>query len=148
LTLFAGIAAGASENYNLQTIAGDGLPNAIQAQSANLGQIDGVAVDRAGNVYMSLVEYSVVVRMDTNGMLTVVAGKGTRGFSGDNGPANAAELNLPQGLAVDAAGNLYIADFLNNRIRRVANGIITTIDLPALEATVSAAMAVPERPFP
>jgi sugar lactone lactonase YvrE len=126
LTLLAGIAIGASENYTLQTLAGDGLPTGMPALSANLGQIDGVAVDGAGNIYMSLVEYSVVVRMDTSGILTVVAGNGTRGFSGDNGPANVAQLNEPQGLAVDAAGNLYIADFLNSRIRRVSNGIITT----------------------
>src|SRR6202021_724936 len=57
------------------------------------------------------------------------AGNGTAGYSGDNGPATSAELNSPQGLAVDAAGNLYILDTKNNRIRKVAavSGMITTV---------------------
>ncbi len=56
-----------------------------------------------------------------------MAGNGTAGFSGDNGPATSAELNVPAGVAVDSAGNLYIADYGNNRIRKVSNGVITTV---------------------
>jgi DNA-binding beta-propeller fold protein YncE len=56
-----------------------------------------------------------------------VAGIGTFGFSGDNGPANSAQLNGPGGVAVDSTGNLYIADTLNNRIRKVSGGVITTV---------------------
>ncbi len=61
------------------------------------------------------------------GVLTVVAGNGTTGFGGDGGPATSASLNSPYGLAVDTGGNLYIADTENQRIRKVANGVITTV---------------------
>lgn len=56
-----------------------------------------------------------------------MAGNGTQGFSGDNGPATGAQLNGPWGIAVDPADNLYIADFGNNRVRKVASGVITTV---------------------
>ena len=60
-------------------------------------------------------------------MITTVAGNGIRGYSGDNGPATNAQLNDPQGVAIDAAGNLYIVDGGNYRIRKVSNGVITTV---------------------
>ncbi len=60
-------------------------------------------------------------------MITTVAGTAGTGFSGDNGPATSAQLNHPDGIAVDSAGNLYIADPGNNRIRKVSNGVITTV---------------------
>jgi DNA-binding beta-propeller fold protein YncE len=60
-------------------------------------------------------------------VISTVAGNGTQGFSGDNGPATSAQLNQPAGIAVDSAGNLYIADEGNNRIRKVTNGVITTV---------------------
>jgi DNA-binding beta-propeller fold protein YncE len=62
-----------------------------------------------------------------SGDITTVAGNGAYGFSGDNGPAASAELNVPVGVAVDSAGNLYIADTGNNRIRKISNGVITTV---------------------
>src|SRR5262249_29949645 len=62
----------------------------------------------------------------TAGQLTVVAGNSRAGFSGDGGPATSAQLNNPQGIALDAAGNVYIADAGNNRVREVSGGIITT----------------------
>ena len=61
------------------------------------------------------------------GVLTLVAGNGTSGFSGDNGPAAGAQLSGPVGVAVDTAGNLYIADNGNHCIRKVAGGVITTV---------------------
>ena len=65
--------------------------------------------------------------MDTSGTLTLVAGNSKPGYSGDGGPATSAQLNGPQGVAVDGSGNVYIADSLNNVIRMVSNaGIITT----------------------
>ena len=67
-------------------------------------------------------------KVGTNGIITTVAGNGTHGYSGDGGAATNAELYDPSGVAVDATGNLFIADYGNNRIRKVGtNGIITTV---------------------
>ncbi len=63
----------------------------------------------------------------TGGTITTIAGNGSEGFSGDGGPATSASLGFPCGVAVDSAGNLYIADFENSRIRKVSGGTITTI---------------------
>lgn len=65
--------------------------------------------------------------MVSNGVITTVAGNGTFGFSGDNGPATSAQFFEPKGIAVDAAGNIYIADWGNNRIREVSGGVIATV---------------------
>lgn len=59
--------------------------------------------------------------------ITTIAGTGAPGFIGDNGPANDAQLKLPGGVAVDSAGNIYIADTSNCRIRKVSQGVITTV---------------------
>ena len=67
------------------------------------------------------------IRKVSNGVITTVAGNGTAGFSGDNGPATSAQLYTPIGVAVDSAGNLFIADIDNFRIRKVSNGVITTV---------------------
>ena len=67
-------------------------------------------------------------KVSASGIITTVAGTGTAGFSGDGGPATAARLNWPDGVAVDASGNLFVADVFNGRIRKVsASGIITTV---------------------
>ena len=64
----------------------------------------------------------------TQSIITTVAGNGSIGFSGDGGPATSATLGLPTGVAVDSAGNIYIADGLNNRVRKVTkDGVITTV---------------------
>ena len=98
------------------------------ATSAPLGSVWGVAVDAAGNVYASDQDNNLVVKISPSGILTVVAGNGVRGFSGDGGPATSASLYYPAGVAVDAAGNLYIADQYNHRIRKVSpSGIISTV---------------------
>jgi uncharacterized protein (TIGR03437 family) len=115
--------------YTIQTVAGssymgDGGP----ATAAQIGSIQGVAVDGKGNLYLSDTDNSRVRKVDTAGIITTIAGNGTAGFSGDGGPASGAQLNLPYGLALDAAGNLYIADLGNNRVRRVGpDGVIVTI---------------------
>ena len=127
LTLaFAGTAW--SQTYTVKTFAGGALPEKIAGASASLGNIYGMAIDSAGNLFLSLADYNIVVRMDAaSGMLTRVAGNGVAGFSGDGAAAAAAQLNGPSGLAVDSAGNLYIADTNNARVRMVSpNGMIAT----------------------
>jgi hypothetical protein len=107
-----------------QGFSGDGG----QATSAPLTNPVGVAVDAAGHLYIAD-EYNKHIRKVTPaGVITSVAGNGTYGgFSGDGGPAALAQLDDPVGVAVDAMGNLYIADQLNNRIRKVnPAGVIST----------------------
>ena len=98
--------------------------------AAGSAQVNGprdATVDAAGNIYIADRDNDRIRKIAPDGVITTVAGSGVRGFSGDGGPATAAALNNPVGVAVDSAGNLYIADALNLRIRRVApNGIITT----------------------
>ena len=88
----------------------------------------GIATDRLGNLYISEVYNRVRKVSAASGVITTIAGDGQFGFSGDGGPASSATLNEPFGLAVDAYGNLFIADSGNNRIRKLAsNGVITTV---------------------
>ena len=139
--MFSGAAF--SQNYTIQTFAGGGIPQGVQAPYASLGAVTGVATDAAGDVYIALSSYSAVVRMDaTTHVLTLVAGTGKPGYSGDNGPAASAQLNHPTGMAVDSAGNLYIADSSNNRIRKVSNGVITTVSGGGVGAQLSNPMGV------
>src|SRR5581483_11866223 len=87
-----------------------------------------VSVDKIGELFIADSQYNRIRRVDTNGIITTVAGNGTAGYSGDGGLAIFASLNRPRGVAVDGAGNLFIADSLNHCIRKVdANSIITTI---------------------
>ena len=88
----------------------------------------GLAVDKGGNVYVADNGNYRVRKISSDGIITTVAGSGTAGFSGDGGPAGSAQLSPVSGLAIDAAGNLLIADFGANRIRRVAaDGTIATV---------------------
>jgi sugar lactone lactonase YvrE len=87
-----------------------------------------VALDSAGAVYIADAGAHRVRKVDASGVVTTVAGTGTAGFSGDAGPATSAMLSSPSGVAVDGAGNLYIADLQNMRVRRVdKDGIISTV---------------------
>ena len=104
--------------------SGDGGP----ATNAQLSGPRDVALDGAGNLYIADRDNHRIRKVDTAGTITTVAGTGTRGFSGDGGPATSARLSRPSGVALDAAGNLYIVDRDNHRIRKVyASGIITTV---------------------
>jgi len=86
-----------------------------------------VAADRAGNLYLAAAALNRVFRVSPDGAIATVAGNGTASYSGDGGPATQAGLFTPFAVALDAAGNLYIADYNDNRIRMVSNGIITTV---------------------
>jgi len=106
-----------------QGFSGDGGP----ARSARLHDPYGVAVDRHGSVYIADSGNHRVRKVSPGGRITTIAGTGSPGYSGDGGPATAARLHHPRGVAVDARGNLYIADSENFRIRMVSDGTITTI---------------------
>ncbi len=127
LLTFAAAGSAIAQTYSMKTFAGGALPANVAATSASLGGIYGIAVDGSGSLFLSLGEYDLVVRVDATGTLTRVAGNGTRGFGGDNGPAASAQLSSPRGLAIDAAGNLYVADGNNSRIRVAVNGVIRTL---------------------
>ena len=103
---------------------GDGIP----ATHALLDFPTGITVDRAGNLYISDWLNNRIRKVDTNGTISTIAGNGMQGFAGDGGPATSAMLFLPLDVAVDGSGNVYIADWINFRIRVVnASGIIETI---------------------
>ena len=79
---------------------------------------DGLAVDRKGNIYVADVGNNKIRKITPDGMVTTIAGTRKRGA--DNGPLNTATFNKPYGLTVDDAGNIYIADYLNNVVRKIS----------------------------
>jgi len=104
--------------------SGDGGP----AIEARINMPTDVAVDASGNLYIADKYNARIRKVDPNGIITTIAGNGSWGYSGDGGSATEAMLNSPQGVAVDASGNLYITDTYNNRIRKMdSSGIITTV---------------------
>jgi hypothetical protein len=113
-----------STSGTITTVAGNGTPgfsgDGGPATNARLRPPTGVAVDAAGNLYIADIFNQRVRKVSTSGTITTVAGTGIYGFSGDGGPATNARLAYPSGVAVDAAGNLYIADQNNHRVRKVA----------------------------
>jgi len=112
--------------YYIVDFAGDRLANTpVAGASVSIGNPTGIATDSAGNVYIAD-SGNFRVRKVSNGVITTVAGNGTGGFSGDNGPATNAQLTNPTNVAVDPTGNLYIADSGNHRIRKVTAGTIST----------------------
>jgi hypothetical protein len=116
----------------IRRLAGTGVPGALLLGRATFSQLDhpdAVAVNANGDVYIADTYNNRVLEVTPSGFITVVAGNGRPGYSGDGHPGIFASLDQPTGLAVDAKGNLYIADSANNVIRRVdaRTGIITTV---------------------
>ncbi|MDE0292950.1 MAG: hypothetical protein OXI93_02045 [Bryobacterales bacterium] len=116
----------------ITTIAGTGAESFGgddgQAVNAQINSPVGVALDGAGNLYIADRSNHRIRKVDSSGVITTVVGSGERGFGGDGGPAATAQLAFPHGVAVDGAGNLYIADSSNHRIRKVdSSGVIRTI---------------------
>ena len=116
----------------ITTVAGDGTlgygGDGGAAVAAQLNHPFSVGPDGAGNLYIADGDNQRIRKVDAAGVITTVAGDGTSGYGGDGGAAVAAQLNLPSGVALDGAGNLYIADGDNQRIRKVdAAGVITTV---------------------
>jgi len=129
---FAAILPVWCQSYMVTTVAGKGRiafsDEGGRATEAQLMVPDRLAVDTSGNLYISDTYFHRVFKVTPAGIITTVAGTGEAGYSGDGGAAARAQLSVPVGLAVDSAGNLYIADLGNDRIRRVSrNGVITTV---------------------
>ena len=125
-------------NGVITTVAGNGIAGYSGDGGAGISAMlrfpIGLAIDGAtGSLFVADAGNQVVRKLTTGGIITTAAGNGqgagtdTGSFSGDNGSATLAGLNTPEGVAVDAAGGLYIADSANNRIRRVSGGVISTI---------------------
>jgi hypothetical protein len=117
----------------ITTVAGIGTKNGYhgdggQATAAELNYPTGVAVDTLGNIYIADLTNNRIRKVNAAGIISTFAGDGTASFSGDGGGATAAELNAPSGVAVDALGNVLIADFYNYRVRKVSTlGKISTV---------------------
>lgn len=116
----------------ISIVAGDGgegfAGDGGAATSAELDQPGGVAVDSSGNLYIADTANQRIRKVNTAGTISTVAGIGYGGYSGDGGQATSAEINSPYAVAVDSAGNLYIADTENAAIRKVnTSGIISTL---------------------
>ena len=119
-------------NTVITTVAGNGTSgfsgDGGLATTASLDYPNGVAVGQDGSLYIADTGNNRIRRVGPDGIITTVAGNGTSGFSGDGGPATAASLRYPYGVAVGQDGSFYIADNDNHRIRRVGpDGIITTV---------------------
>ena len=103
--------------------SGDGGPATV----ARISTPFGIAIDSTNNVYFSDYDNRKIKKIDTNGIISTIAGNGQTGFGGDGGPATNATFFNPSGIAIDRAGNIYIADGENHRIRIINSlGIIST----------------------
>ncbi len=116
-----GLVRKVSTNGLVTTVAGNGRGgfsgDGVPAASAELSVPVGLATDPADNLFIADVHNDRIRKVSADGIITTVAGNGTPGFSGDGGFATSAQLNQPQGVAVDRAGNIYVADTGNHAIR-------------------------------
>ncbi len=140
LDAFGNLLIADSPNHRVRRVGADGIITTVAgngvagfsgdgglAISAQLSTPLGMSVDAAGVLYIADADNHRIRRVGADGINSTVAGNGTGGFSGDGGAALTARLNFPSDVAVDGAGNLFIADASNNRVRQVANLSITTI---------------------
>jgi uncharacterized protein (TIGR03437 family) len=121
ISTFAGTGANQGP-HSIGLYSGDGGP----ATQADLNNPTAITVDSAGNIYFSDQYNQRIRKVDSNGIITTVAGNGSAGYSGDGGPATDASLNYPGGLVADQNGDIYVADDLNFLIRKISGGSITT----------------------
>lgn len=115
--------------------SGDGGP----ATTAQLFRPFGVTVDTAGNVYIAEDSNHVIRKVDPGGIITTIAGTGVKGYSGDGGPARQAMLTIPQRLAVDDSGHIYVTDWVNHTVRKISscvNGVASSVSISASEVSV------------
>lgn len=116
---------------SVTTLAGNGVGGFCgddgPATSACLNGPEAVALDENGNLLIADTFNNRIRKVNTSGIISTVAGNGTADFCGDNGAGASSCLNGPRGVAVDNEGSIFIADTFNNRIRRIANGTITTV---------------------
>lgn len=121
-----------SGNGTVSTVAGNGTAGnegaGGPATKAQIAQPTGMTIDNEGNVYIADYNSSVIKKVTTSGIMTIFAGTGTEGFSGDGGPAAQAKLYRPTAVAVDKDGNVFISDASNKVIRKVSkSGVISTV---------------------
>jgi len=129
------------DNHRIRKVSTDGIISTIAgtssagfsgdgaaATSASLYQPSGVSIDSSGNLYIADRNNRRIRKVSMDGTISTVAGTGSAGFNGDGGAATSASLYNPYGVTVDVSGNLYIADYNNHRIRKVAtDGTISTV---------------------
>jgi len=131
ISLLLALAAPADSipQYNIETIAGsDSAGDNSSGTAVPLLQPEGLAIAANGDLYIADAADHRIRKMNSRGTVQTIAGTGRPGFSGDGGPAKSAQLDRPYGLALDSAGNLYVADFGNARVRLIdTKGIITTL---------------------
>src|SRR5215467_8015502 len=120
---------GLSQSPAITTYVGPSLPSSgSRADTQTIGVPQGVATDGAGGFYVASSTQNRVYRIAADGTLTVIAGNGTPGFSGDGGSASSAQMSYVHGVTADNVGNVFIADTSNNRIRKVSGaGVMTTV---------------------
>lgn len=139
----AGLVRRVSPTGTVSTVAGGGniaggAADGGPAVNARLGRPGGVAVDGAGNVYFTDVANGSIRKVAMDGTISTIAGNGRQAFSGDGGPAPGASLNGPWGLTLDSSGALYVADVLNNRIRKILLNSAPTFALSTQSAALTA----------
>jgi len=136
-------------NGTITTAAGTGAAGfageGVAATGAQLHEPRGLALDSKGNLFVADSYNHRIRKVSAEGIITTVVGTGTRGFAGDGGQAAAAQLNFPEGVAVDSAGNLFVADSGNHRVRKVEpGGIITTVAGGEAGTVVAVPLRYPE----